>query len=366
MIYNMIIIRRGKMGKKKLKVLLIEDNPGDARLIQEFLREKGSFELKWVEKLSDGIELLSKEDFDVIISDLSLPDSHGLETVDKISHFYPDNPIVVLTGNEDEEIALEAVKKGVQDYLVKGKIDSEILARSIKYAVERKKLEMDYRKQKKELEEIVDTLKTINDILKHDLSNILSTAEIALEGLSELESNDMIKIAVKSIKKSIDLIRQMRELEYLDSRDRNLKTYCLRSIIENVAKNYEFIHFSIDGDCRVLADEALSSVIDNIIGNAVIHGKTDRIDVIIRRNKDFCEIRIADYGRGIPEDVKNRIFEKGFRYGERGQSGLGLYIVKKVVEKYGGEITVEDNFPSGTVFVIRLKCSDLVIENEVA
>ena len=103
-----------------------------------------------------------------------------------------------------------------------------------------------------------------------------------------------------------------------------------------------------------LVDKAIYSVIDNIVNNAIVHGKTDRVDISIEDKGEFCEIRIADYGVGIPDDIKHLIFEEGFKYRSKG-SGLGLYIVKKVIERYGGEILVEDNKPSGAVFTLRIR-----------
>lgn len=350
------------MEKKVYRILLIEDNPGDARLIQEFLREIDSSpsyeltsELKWIEKISE-LEDFHNTEFDVIISDLSLPDSQGLETIEKVCSFCNEIPVIILTGNEDEEIALKSLKKGAQDYLIKGKIDADILYKAIKYAVERKKQELNYIRQKKKLEETLDILRTVNDILRHDILNNLTTAEIAIESMNS-EDNDMIQIAAKSIKKSINLIKQMKELDYLNAEDK-LKKCDLKSIIENVIKNYDSIHFTVQGNCEVLADGALSSVIDNIIGNAIIHGKTDRIDIRVEKKDNWCEIRIADYGIGIPDEIKSKLFERGFKYGDSKQSGLGLYIVRKVVERYGGEVRVEDNHPSGAIFVIRLRLSN--------
>jgi len=96
-------------------------------------------------------------------------------------------------------------------------------------------------------------------------------------------------------------------------------------------------------------------VFENIMRNAVIHGKTERIDVDISSNNSECEIRIADYGKGIPDDIKGNIFEEGLSFGDSRGSGLGLYIVKKTIERYGGSIMVEDNKPKGTIFTIKLK-----------
>ena len=158
--------------------------------------------------------------------------------------------------------------------------------------------------------------------------------------------------AENAINKSVSLIEQMRELENALVSDEVLAGKSLRSVAESVVKNYPDIKFSITGDCTVLCDDAIYSVIDNIVRNAVVHGKTERIDITI---DDNCEMRIADYGKGIPSDVKDKIFEEGESFGDTRGSGLGLYIVKKVMERYGGEITVEDNKPKGAVFVLKFK-----------
>jgi diguanylate cyclase (GGDEF)-like protein len=122
-------------------VLLIEDNPGDARLIELMLAEDpdSPFRLSCVDRLSRGLEALDAEKPGLVLLDLSLPDSHGLETFDKVYAHSPTVPIIVLTGNDDQMIALSAVKTGAQDYLVKGKLDRELLVRAMQYSIERKR-----------------------------------------------------------------------------------------------------------------------------------------------------------------------------------------------------------------------------------
>ncbi len=122
-----------------VKVLLVEDNPGDARLFQEYLTGPGSsgFELQWVVSAALAAETLSQRQFDVVVLDLSLPDSKGLETFEKLRKTSHKGPIIVLSGMDDEELALQAVREGAQDYLVKGKVDQSSLARAIRYAIER-------------------------------------------------------------------------------------------------------------------------------------------------------------------------------------------------------------------------------------
>ncbi len=124
-------------------ILLVEDNPADARLMVELLTNMGvgRFKLQHTERISAAIKLLHEQDFDVILLDLSLPDGSGLETVQRMCTAGPDLPIIVLTGLEDDTLALAAVQAGAQDYLVKGQVDGSGIARSIRYAIERKRLE---------------------------------------------------------------------------------------------------------------------------------------------------------------------------------------------------------------------------------
>jgi len=126
------------------KVLIIEDNPGDARLIQAMIEEEeGSpFTLHFADRLAHGLEQLSSGETALVLLDLSLPDSFGLETFAKVYAHSPAVPIIVLTGNDDQKVALSAVKSGAQDYLVKGRLDRELLLRSMRYSIERKRYQV--------------------------------------------------------------------------------------------------------------------------------------------------------------------------------------------------------------------------------
>lgn len=128
------------MNDTQIKILLIEDNPGDARLIENMLAEaKGLLcDLKWVDNLTAGIKYLEAGEIDVVLLDLGLPESCGMETLQRLHAQVPNVPtLVVFSGLSDESIAIQAVQAGAQDYLVKGQVDSALLARSIRYAIER-------------------------------------------------------------------------------------------------------------------------------------------------------------------------------------------------------------------------------------
>src|SRR5437016_11372982 len=127
------------MNEQFTKLLLVEDNYGDVRLIQEVITQTrtAQFALVHAERLSDAFQRLQEEHFDVILTDLSLPDSYGLQTLTQLSTQSPETPIIVLTGLDDEALAIKAMQEGTQDYLVKGQIDSNLLIRAIRYAIER-------------------------------------------------------------------------------------------------------------------------------------------------------------------------------------------------------------------------------------
>src|SRR5918998_6251556 len=126
-----------------IKILLVEDNPGDALLVRVLLEEGGTdkFDVKDVGRLGEAIERLVEEDFSVVLLDLSLPDSQGLDTVEQVRTAAPRALIVVLSGLDDEETALQALQSGAQDYLVKGQGDGNLIARTIRYAIERQRAE---------------------------------------------------------------------------------------------------------------------------------------------------------------------------------------------------------------------------------
>ncbi|MFQ5814085.1 MAG: histidine kinase dimerization/phospho-acceptor domain-containing protein, partial [Anaerolineae bacterium] len=130
------------MSDRPIKVLLVEDNPGDARLIREALAEAGTarFKLAHIEHLREGLQRLAEGGIDVVLLDLSLPDGQGLDTFTRMHAAKPDIPIVVLTGLDDETLAVKAVRGGAQDYLVKGEVNGKMLSRVLRYAIERKRM----------------------------------------------------------------------------------------------------------------------------------------------------------------------------------------------------------------------------------
>ena len=164
------------MSDHPIKVLLVEDNAGDVRLIEEMLAEvRGApFDLECTDQLSTGLERLAAGGTDAILLDLSLPDSRGLDTFAKVHARAPQVPIIVLTGLDDEALAVEAVREGAQDYLVKGQVDSHLLARAMRYAIERKRAEEEVKRRNEELAALNAIATAVSQSL--DLREVLDAA----------------------------------------------------------------------------------------------------------------------------------------------------------------------------------------------
>lgn len=145
------------------KVLMVEDNPGDARLVQVLLAEVGGFDLAWKQDLREAALWLADNLPDAVLLDLSLPDSQGVATIDAMRKLHPDLPVVVFTGLNDEAVGVAAVKRGCQDYLVKGQGDGQLIGRTITYAVERKAIEMERQQSAERMKRVLlQTVKAVS------------------------------------------------------------------------------------------------------------------------------------------------------------------------------------------------------------
>ena len=145
-----------------MRILMVEDNPGDVRLLREHLagdrRVAELFQVVHVDRLALALESLESSSFEVVLLDLSLPDSQGIETLRRMHVARPGMPIVVLTSIDDEVLGLQLLQCGAQDYLVKGEVTSSLLRRSVRYAVERKRAEVELRRSEVFLESIVENI----------------------------------------------------------------------------------------------------------------------------------------------------------------------------------------------------------------
>ncbi|WP_222919899.1 bacterio-opsin activator domain-containing protein [Natrinema sp. SYSU A 869] len=191
-----------------LRILLIEDNPGDARLIQEMLRDTEELaqrvspvestgrtpEISRETRLEEGLETAESEPTDIVLLDLNLPDSEGLTTLERVHEEMGETPIVVLTGVRDQQVGVEAIQRGAQDFLVKDEVTSELLVRTIHHAIERARQEQERRQQREHLEALNRLNRIVHDIT-HAVITTETQAELEQEVCDRLAESDAYRFA---------------------------------------------------------------------------------------------------------------------------------------------------------------------------
>lgn len=347
-------------------VLVVEDNPGDAKLLRHHLRKSsltsaaGGPDITRVERLDDGFEKLSETAFDVVFLDLGLPESSGMETLDRFLDRYTTIPVVVLTGLKNHDLAVEAIQRGAQDYLVKDDIGGDTLARSLRYAIERKKSERELRRQKEQME-------FFNSILRHDMLNGMEVIKMRAELLERRGEGDIAGDAETIVEWSdniIDLTRKVKSVldTLTDESDPELARVDLVPIVEDEAERVRGMDDAVTIDVAtpdqapVIADDLLSEVVGNLLSNAVEHGGDGPVEIEASVTETDGQIRleIRDDGPGIDDETKDRVFDRGETGDQSGGTGFGLYFVNSMVAVYGGEVTLGDSEDGGTVVIVKL------------
>jgi signal transduction histidine kinase len=381
---------------RSVKILLIEDNLAEARLLQEFLKEAGEkrFYLDHVQRLTDAVRLLETEPYqsqgyDVILLDLTLPDSQGLESLKPLLSRAPNLPIVVLTNTNDDTLAIEAVRQGAQDYLVKRHVSRELLVRSLCYAIERKRsaehlrqinadLELQVQERAQQLakaEELQQLQSEFVSMLSHDFRNPLNTilnsagllqaSNLQLSEERKLRLFHLIQAASKDMTRLLDevlLVGQGDAGRLLFNPAPLALTPFFSQLIEeaqlSATPHHQLMWDCGDGDREVIADAILlRHICSNLLSNAIKYSpKGGQISLTVDLQSHFA-ICITDCGLGIPADDLKSLFQPFQRARNVGQipgTGLGLTIVKSCVEAHGGKITVESEVGVGTTFAIAL------------
>ncbi len=373
-----------KMSNGTISVLTIEDNLGDARLIEEMLKEAKRAQFIFIQHttLSGGLEELLSNKIDIILLDLNLPDCTGLDTISIIHEKVNTIPIIILTGRVDEELAIQSLKLGMQDYLVKGKIDSELLERSILYALGRQQVMQELDVSKKEIQEAFQRANFYKDIFAHDMSNILqgilSVAQITKLQLGKtLDPNeilDIIGIIENQIIRGSKLISNVRKLSEIEEFVEPLKSIdvcnLLKKAIGNLKNAYQShsIEIKVDSPSKnifIQANDLLLEAFENLLMNAVNHNENPIIEILIRISEEereglnYIKVEFIDNGIGIEDSRKTTIFTRGSKENNFvGGMGIGLSLVNLIVERLEGNIWVKDRFKGdstkGSNFIVML------------
>ena len=359
------------------KVLLIEDNPADARLIGEMLREaeaKGlAFELVWADSLAAGAQRLHEGGIDVILLDLGLPESSGLDTLQRLLEHEPRAPtLVVLSGITDEDVAMQALQSGAEDYLVKGQVDSALLVRSIRYAIGRSQAEAALVAAKEKAEVASRAKSAFLAHMSHDLrtplNGILGFAQILQrdEALSPAQVR-----AVDAIRRSgehlLALISDILDLAKIEAGKFELMSDpfdlqdTLRVVVEiirmRVADKPQVqlsCELAPDLPAAVRGDEQrLRQVLLNLLDNAVKFTPAGPVSLRARFiAPSRLHLEVQDSGIGMSVEECTRLFQPFSQVGDaqqrRGGTGLGLVISQRFVRLMGGDIALHSEPGVGT------------------
>lgn len=356
-----------------MRVLLIEDNPGDARLIREYLAEgRAEALLIWVDRLAAGIEQLAAGPVDAVLLDLSLPDSHGLETFTRVRDHAPGAPVVVLSGLSDETMAVRAVQEGAQDYLIKGQVDGQLLVRALRYAIERKRLD----EARRDLERQKDRFfANISHDLRTPLAAIKASIGVVLAneppGTSEPIHRLLVNIdlAADEMAVLVDDLLQLNRLQAgrvrlrptrLDLRERVLRA--AQALEPLAGTRRQRVEVEVPPEpVEIVADaDQFDRILRNLLGNAHKHGRDGGLIRLCLYPADAGAVRIAvsDDGPGVPPAEQERIFERYYQIESEARrspgSGLGLPIARALVELHGGQLTLESLPGAGATFWVRL------------
>jgi|GEM_PF-2109851 len=395
------------MDNNILNCLYIEDNKADFKLLEVRFKRNETYQDSSItncQTIKEADELLKREVFNLILLDLSLPDAHGLEGVNFLQEKHPSYPIVVLTGNTDKEIALNAIKEGAQDYLIKGAFTDELFFRVCNYAIERKKIIIQQKKILKEVEKLNINLNTVNarlqktvielqeeksrvdkknkqinsfiSVIIHDLKNPVT----AINSLTELLLNNKHKLNITQIKyleqvkyssssmldnilTIIDTTNMSNDGNFLLNMQFENPVYTINSaldkfVVEAIQKNIFIVVDYIKDLPKVYYDRRLlSNVVANLMENAVKYNRENsRIVVTCEKTDDnFLKVFFRNKGLRLEPGEIDEVFDEDHEFQENPSttlpsSGFKLSVVKKTVEVMGGNVgvDVEDNGKTST------------------
>ncbi|MEX0268872.1 ATP-binding protein [Leptolyngbyaceae cyanobacterium UHCC 1019] len=373
------------MDKTPLHVLLVEDSPTDADLLRQvFLRSsQEQWRLTHVERLEAAIAHCQDNSYDVVLLDLGLPDSDGLETVTEFRASVFTVPVVVLTMMDDDEFALQVMARGAQDYLVKEQITSQLLVRSIRYAIERERILQQLKNSERtilnawEQEQELNLLKSsFISMASHEFRTPMTTIRTSTELLQKFDRElteqkkhdyfERIKAAIRQITHLLDEILLLGSGEAGGLRYRpeplDLTKFCIE-LIEDLQFSHSQ-HYTItaeyEGDCSIVEMDAalLWHILTNLLSNAIKYSPPkSKIQFSLCCQADTATFRVQDHGIGIPLKDQSHLFETFYRCSNVGKvqgTGLGLAIAKKCVDLHRGDIQVTSELGKGAVFAVAL------------
>jgi len=359
--------------KDNIRVLLIEADLDYARQVQTQLGEtRQNTEVTTTSSLESGIVKLRQYRWDTVLLNLNLPDSKGLDTLRQIYNAAPGVPIVVITASDSDDLALEVLRNGAQEYIIKETTQLNLLNRIIKTAIERKtsfeRMKLNEAHQREDFAAM----------LAHDLKTPVSGAnriyDLLLEGWLGPLSAGQLEIVAKLRESNLSLLRLIQNMlevyKFEQSKQQiHLEDFellpllvdCVHHFGETAKRNQMHITSKFPETIGTMRADpaAIRRLFLNGLDNAIKFSPAGGTIVVSAQvEAKMVTITIADQGPGIPQQQQSQLFER-FWVGGAGTkytagTGLGLYLCKRIVEAHGGDIYCDSTEGRGTTFVIKL------------
>jgi CheY-like chemotaxis protein len=378
---------QGGLAQESTRVLLIEDSPSDSLLLLTALNssERLRFEVTTADRLDRAESLLSKRSFDVIVSDLGLPDCEGLDAVRRLRRAEPFVPIIVLTGRDDDEIGVLAMRAGAQDFVTKGATPWRVVVRTVTHAVERARLEAQLRHAQR-----AEAVGQLAAGIAHDFNNILAVIQGHVGLMAEEETSPDLRSSIDEIGSAVgrasNLTRQL--LTFTRQQPFKRKWLDCNVVVGDLYKMLsrvigEGIHIELQLASALPGVFVDVGMIEQVIVNLTINARdampgrgkltlrttartvpeVPRLNSRAKPGSYVC-LSVLDTGSGIPPEILPRIFEPYFTTKESGRgTGLGLATVQGIVSQHDGWIEVQSTVGSGTRFDVYLPAGEKPVQS---
>ncbi|HCZ37076.1 MAG TPA: hybrid sensor histidine kinase/response regulator [Cytophagales bacterium] len=363
--------------KKELKILMLEDMEEDAHLVERTLRKEGfAFDWQCVDTHAEFVDALTEFKPDVILSDHAMPQFNSIEALKLLKHQGINVPFILVTGTVSEEFAVNCLKLGAHDYVLKSNLSRlpSAIKQSLKqfeFELKRKKAENDLRRQNEELvkinRELDNFVYSVSHNLRAPLLSTLGLIQLAQRDDTQRTFSQYWEMMTRSIFNLDETIKEILDYSKNARIEIARQKVDLKKLVSEVQEKVQYIeyydrmafHVNVHQKTDFYSDPfRLSIILTNLISNAIIYSNSYvasmvSIDAVIDGKE--ARLKISDNGIGIESHLMPRIFEMFFRGTDRSDgAGLGLYIVREAVEKLKGSITVESVFGEGTQFHITI------------